>query len=72
MSADQIIAEFKALPLAERRQVVQAILSEETLPETLATGEEASFSERWQGKFSLPERDPNDARLTFLLDRFSA
>lgn len=29
-----------------------------------------SFAERWVGKFSLPAPDPEDARLTYLLERY--
>jgi hypothetical protein len=30
----------------------------------------SSFAERWKGKFQLPPPDPNDPRLTYLLDRY--
>ena len=82
MSVEQLIAAFKALPWAERQQVANAILSDEVSrlpegPEVLKNtvhepAEKAAFSERWTGKFSLPEPDPEDARLTYLLHRFSA
>jgi hypothetical protein len=82
MSVEQLIAEFKALPWAERRQVANAILSDEVSqhpegPEVLKktvheTTGNALFSERWTGKFTLPEPDPEDAKLTYLLHRFSA
>jgi hypothetical protein len=82
MSVEQLIAEFKALPWAERRQVANAILSDEVSrlsegPEVLKktvqeTAGKTAFSERWTGKFTLPEPDPEDARLTYLLHRFSA
>jgi uncharacterized protein (DUF433 family) len=29
-----------------------------------------SFTDRWTGKFTLPAPDPEDARLTFLLERY--
>lgn len=29
-----------------------------------------TFTDRWTGKFTLPEPDPEDARLTFLLERY--
>jgi len=82
MSVEQLIAEFKALPAAERRQVANAILSDEMsrLPEgpkvlkktVHEPAGKTAFSERWTGKFTLPEPDPEDARLTYLLHRFSA
>ena len=74
MSADQLIAEFKALSATERQQVINAVLSDEvaSLPETPATAENSDFVEHWKGRFSLPESDPEDARLTYLLDRFSS
>jgi hypothetical protein len=72
MSADQLIAEIKALSVTERQQVINAVLSDEVarLPETPATEENFDFVEHWKGRFSLPESNPGDARLTYLLDRF--
>ena len=29
-----------------------------------------TFAERWRGKFKLPKPDPDDARLTYLLERY--
>ena len=74
MSAEQLIAEFKALSATERQQVINAVLTEEVarLRETPTTVENVDFVEHWKGRFSLPERDPQDARLSYLLDRFSS
>jgi hypothetical protein len=82
MSVEQLIAEFKALPWTERRRLAHAILSDEEswLPEgqhapdktAHEPADKTAFSERWIGKFTLPEPDPEDARLTHLLHRFSA
>jgi len=78
MSVDQLIAEFKALSWPERQQVADAILSNQVLrvPEGASAVKEASpkppFSKRWSGSFTLPEPNPDDARLTYLLNRFSA
>jgi hypothetical protein len=82
MSVEQLIAELKALPWAERRQVAHAILADEAsrLPEgpevikktAHETAEKTAFSARWSGRFTLPEPDPEDPRLTYLLHRFSA
>jgi hypothetical protein len=77
MSVEQLIAEFKALPWAERRRVADAILSNEALhvsekPSAIKeSAHKPLFSERWSGRFTLPEPDQDDARLTYLLDRFS-
>ena len=30
----------------------------------------ASFAQRWRGKFTLPQPDPSDPRLTYLLERY--
>jgi hypothetical protein len=82
MSVDQLIAEFKALSAAERQKVARAIFSDggswlvegpDVLKGPVQESEgKVSFSERWVGTFTLPEADPGDAKLTYLLDRFSA
>ena len=82
MSAEQLIAEFKALSGAERQHVARAILSDEmsrlplrtVVPNETTHGATAkpTFSERWSGRFTLPEPDPEDAKLSYLLQRFSA
>jgi len=78
MSVEQLIAEFKALSGAERRQVADAILFHEVLSvrEVASVVKESApkptFSKRWSSSFTLPEPDPADTRLTYLLHRFSA
>jgi hypothetical protein len=65
------------LPPAERQRVAHALLSDEGswMPGeravTQTSSENAAFSERWSGKFTLPDPDSKDAKLTYLLDRFS-
>ena len=80
MSADELIAEFKALSWAERRQVADAVLADQQV--SLSVGQAAlqkavpqaaqrpTFSKRWSGSFIISGADPSDARLTYLLNRF--
>ena len=30
----------------------------------------STFANRWAGKLKLPEPDPNDARLTYLIEKY--
>ena len=74
MTTDQLIAELRALPLIERQRIIAAVFSDESvqITEPKVSDESVDFIERWKGKFSLPKPALEDARLTFLLDRFSA
>jgi len=70
-SEQTIIEEFPELT----RQDIRASLAYAADRERPAKPEPAkvdvpSFASKWAGKFQLPEPDPEDARLTYLLERY--
>jgi hypothetical protein len=58
------------------RAKVQGALRSQGTPDqkedsaNLAPSSRGKFTDRWAGKFTLPEPDPGDARLTYLLQRY--